>query len=233
MKINCIIVDDEPVAQDLLKKYVSDVPALRLLQVCSNAFEATEALMQHEVHLIFLDINMPRLSGMQFYKSLSNPPAVIFTTAYSEYALEGFEVDAADYLLKPFSFERFYHAVNRILDKLKNSRPEKEEGHILLKADKKIHRVKLSDILYLEGLGDYVKVHFSGSFLVVHDTIKDLLELLPGTFLRVHKSFVVSLGSINYIEGNMTKVGERDIPIGQKYKEEFLVALKSSSTDKE
>jgi len=135
MKVNCIIVDDEPVACDLLEKYVRDVPALDLVKVCSNALEATEVLMHYEVHLIFLDINMPRLSGMKFYRSLASPPSVIFTTAYPEYALEGFEVDAVDYLLKPFSFERFYQAVLRVLERLKPEQLKPEDDFILARGN--------------------------------------------------------------------------------------------------
>lgn len=231
MKVNCIVVDDEPIASDLLEKYIRDVPALRLVQVCRNAFEATEALMQHDVQLIFLDINMPRLSGMKFYRSLSNPPAVIFTTAYPEYALEGFEVDATDYLLKPFSFERFYQAVTRLLARQTPERATGEMEFILLKADKKLHRVNVSEILFVEGLGDYVKVHLPDAFLVVHDTLQHIQESLPVNFVRVHKSFLVAVGHVQFIDGNMAGVGNREIPIGLKYKEDFMAALKKNSKD--
>lgn len=231
MKVNCIIVDDEPIARDLLKKYILDIPALRLVKECSNAFEATEVLMEQEVGLIFLDINMPRLSGMAFYRSLSNPPAVIFTTAYSEYALEGFEVEATDYLLKPFSFERFYQAVNRVLEKQGSPGQKAGEEYILLKADKKIHRIKISEILYIEGLGDYVKVHLPASFLIVHDTLQHIHDILPDAFVRVHKSYVVSTNHIQFIDGNVASLKEKEIPIGLKYKEDFLNALKKRSVD--
>lgn len=225
MKINCIVVDDEPIARDLLKSYIADVPSLHLAQSCGNAFEATEALMKHEVHLIFLDINMPRLSGMSFYKSLSNPPYVIFTTAYSEYALEGFEVNATDFLLKPFSFERFYNAVSRVITQQKPLIKYDDRDFILLKADKKMHRIHLSDIFFLEGLGDYVKVHLVDSFLVVHDRLKNILALLPSSFQRIHKSYVVSIQKVKFIDGNMVNIGEHELSIGQTYKEEFLNAL--------
>lgn len=225
MKINCIIVDDEPIARDLLKKYIRDLPSLRLVAECSNAFEASEALMQHEVRLIFLDINMPRLSGMKFYRSLTHPPAVIFTTAYPEYALEGFEVDASDYLLKPFSFDRFFQAVNRVMERSATRNPVQEGKYILLKADKKVHRVRLQDILAIEGLGDYIKVHLDGSFLVVHDTLKNILDALPDSFFRVHKSWVVAIDRIEYIDGNTIKTVAFEVPVGLKYKEKFLGAL--------
>lgn len=225
MKIKCIIVDDEPVARDLLKKYIADVPVLELVASCQDAFEATEILMNNDIDLLFLDINMPRLSGMSFYKSLNNPPAVIFTTAYSEYAIEGFEVSATDYLLKPFSFERFYQAVTRILESIKPVSSDKDEGTILLRADKKIHRVKLSEIVYLEGLGDYVRVHLADHSLIVHDRLKNLLEKLPASFLQIHKSYVVSLHQVKYIDGNVANLGDTEIPIGQTFKDGFLKAL--------
>lgn len=225
VSINCIIVDDEPVARELLQKFVADVPVLNLLRSCSNAFEAAEVMMQQEVQLIFLDINMPRLSGMSFYKSLSKPPAVIFTTAYPQYALEGFEVDATDYLLKPFSFDRFYKAVSRVQEKLEKPVIRPDEDYILLRADKKIHRIKLADLLYLESMGDYVKVHLKGSYLLVHERLKHMIKLLPQDFIQVHKSFVLPIGNVQYIEGNMVRINDQDIPIGSTYKELFLQAL--------
>ncbi len=226
-KINCIIVDDEPVARDLLVRYVGDVPALRLAAVCSNAFEASEALLAGEVHLIFLDINMPRLSGMQFYRSLARPPAVIFTTAYPQYALEGFEVDAADYLLKPFSFERFYQAVSRVMARLPAPGGNPDPGHIILRSDRKLHRVRLSEIVAIEGLGDYVKVHLGASFLVVHDTLTNLSEVLPGNFQRVHRSWLVSADHIRCVEGNTIETGNLEVPIGMTYREAFREWLES------
>lgn len=228
MTINCIIVDDEPVSQDILKRYIDDTPSLNLMQVCNNAFEASEALIQYKIELIFLDINMPKLSGMKFYKSLNNPPYVIFTTAYPEFAAEGFEVDAIDYLLKPFPFDRFLKAVNRAIDRIVKLEKQTEVGkYILLRADKKLHRINLSDILYLEAMGDYVKVFYNDSFILVHDTLQSLLDQLPEEeFIQIHKSFIISTGNINYVEGNQVKIGEYEIPVGPKYKDELLNFLK-------
>jgi DNA-binding LytR/AlgR family response regulator len=226
--IKCVVVDDEPMARELLEKYIADVPVLELVRTCKNAIEAAEALRALKVDLIFLDINMPRLSGMQFYRSLANPPAVIFTTAYPEYALEGFEVDATDYLLKPFSFERFFQAVNRILDKEKaKGRKNESRSYLLLKSDKKIHRVLPEDIVYLESLGDYVKVHFPDHYLLVHDTLKNLVSDLKEGFSRIHKSFAIALDKVHYIEGNQVIVGDppKEIPIGMAYKDAFLKML--------
>jgi len=229
MTLNCIIVDDEPVSQDILKKYVVDTPTLKLLQVCNNAFKASKVLMQHKIDLIFLDINMPLLSGMKFYKSLSNPPYVIFTTAYPEFAAEGFEVDAVDYLLKPFPFDRFLKAVNRAIDRIGKQEKQNATGeYILLKADKKLHKVNLSDISHLEALGDYVKVFYNSTFILVHDTLQNLTDQLTDKeFIRIHKSYVISTVNISYVEGNQVKIGELEIPIGRKYKDDLMEFLKA------
>jgi len=227
MSITCIIVEDEPVSQDVLTHYIADIPKLNLVAVCNNAIEASEFLMNHKVDLLFLDINMPKLSGLDFLKTLQNPPLVIFTTAYSEYALEGYEVNAVDYLLKPFSFDRFLKAVNKAAERLQ--KPDNEtnsETFILLKADKKIHKVKISEIIYLESMGDYVKVIFENQVLIVHDTLQNLQNNLPDNlFSKVHKSFVISTAHLKFIDGNMINIGTAEIPIGQKYKNDFLKGL--------
>jgi len=230
MTINCIIVDDEPVARDILKTYISDTPTLRLMQVCNNAFEASEALMLHHVDLIFLDINMPKLSGMKFYKSLNKPPYVVFTTAYPEFATEGFEVDAIDYLLKPFPFERFLKAVNKAMDSIsKSGNNTQSGGYILLKADKKFYKVGLSEILFIEALGDYVKVYYDKKFIIVHETLQGILEQLPNEeFVRIHKSFAIAVSKIKYLEGNMVKLDELEIPIGKSFKEDFMKMIGKS-----
>lgn len=227
--INCIIVDDEPVSLDILKTYIADTPTLNLIQDCNNAFEASEALMKHKIDLIFLDINMPKLSGMKFYKSLNNPPYVIFTTAYPEFAAEGFEVDAIDYLLKPFPFDRYLKAVNRAIARIgKTKKQTADREYILLKADKKLHRINLSDISHLEAMGDYVKVYHNDIFILVHDTLQNLVDQLPEKeFVRIHKSFIISTGNISYVEGNMVKIGDCTIPIGQKYKDDLMNYLKN------
>ncbi len=228
MKVNCIIVEDEPVSQDVLVKYVGDTPQLRLVCVCNNAFEAKDALIENPVQLMFLDINMPKLSGMSFLKSLTDPPLVIFTTAYSEYALEGYEVDAVDYLLKPFSFDRFMKAVNKAIDRLMNKETEQiAEKFILLNADKKIHKIDVDEISYLEAVGDYVKVHMANSSLLVHSTLHALADQLPAeSFFQVHKSYVICTGKISFIEGNTVNLYGTELPIGMKYKDAFLEFLK-------
>lgn len=225
-KITCLIVEDEPASQELLKRYVSDFPGLDLKGVCNNAFEAGEMLLQQSIDLIFLDINMPRLSGLEFYRSLSDPPSVIFTTAYPEFAVNGFEVNAVDYLVKPFPFDRFVKAVNRFADA---SRGRSEtSGYLMLMADKKMHKIDFDNLLYMEGMGDYVKVNTTTKTHIVHITLQKLQDQLPtATFLRIHKSFIISLARLEYIEGNMAIINKQQIPIGQTYRAEFLSLLQS------
>ena len=229
MKIKCLIVDDEPLSQDVLKKYVDDCPLLELAGISFDAFEANDMLQAHDIQLIFLDINMPKLSGIRFVKTLNNAPLIIFTTAYPEYAIEGYEVDATDYLVKPFSFERFLKAVNKAIEKINYAQLKNQpaNGFILLKSDKKVYKVNYDDIMYLQSFGDYVKVFTNEKCLVVHDTFKNMQEQLPEReFVRIHKSYLIAFGKIQYIEGNQVKIGNELIPIGLNYKEELTKRLK-------
>jgi len=229
MSISCIIVEDEPAAREILEHYINDIPMLNLKASCNNAIEASAFLAKSDIQLIFLDINMPKISGMDFLKTLQNPPMVIFTTAYPEYAIESYELNAIDYLLKPFSFNRFLQAINKTADRLTEQIPKKDnENFIMLKADKKIHKVKINDILFLESMGDYVKVNFKDEKLIVHETLTGLHAKFPdNVFLRIHKSFIISTQHFQYIEGNTVKIGEIEIPIGLKYKNDFLEHLEN------
>ncbi len=229
MTIHCIIIDDEPLSQDVLKKYLEDLPNFNLVAVCDDAFEASAVLQHSEVDLVFLDVNMPRLSGLQFFKSLTNPPLVIFTTAYPEYALEGYEVDAVDYLLKPFSMERFLRAVNKAAEKLRYKVKERPlaEDFIWLKSDKKLHKVNRDSIMFVAACGDYVKVVTAEGSILVHETLQNMFDQLNDSrFLRVHKSYIISVDKIEYVEGNRLKIGNENIPVGQVYREEFQQRLK-------
>lgn len=218
MNITCIIIDDEPSSQNVLKSFVNRIDYLDVLQVCNNALEALDFLKNNAVDLLFLDINMPHLSGISFYKSLQNPPKVIFTTAYSEYALEGFEVDAIDYLLKPFSFERFIKAVSKI-----KYLKEHKVDTIIIKSDKKLHQIKIEDIYFVEGLGDYIKVHLKDKFLIVYKSLKEMKNSLPSVvFIQVHKSYLINKSKVDYIEGNLAIINSNKVPLGQKFKKEFL-----------
>lgn len=237
MKLKCLIVDDEPLAQDILVQYVADCQALELSKVCSDALEAGEFLRSRPVDLVFLDINMPRLSGIRFVKTLNQPVLIIFTTAYPEYAAEGFEADAVDYLVKPFSFERFMKAVNKAIElaefRRKRGNQQKtdlagDQEFILLRSDKKMFKINFDDILYFESMGDYIKVYCTDKKIIIHETIKNLVSQLPVyNFIRVHKSFIVSIKKIRVIEGNQVDVAGQKLPIGLVFKEELLTRLNS------
>ena len=231
----CMIIEDEPLARNVLKKYIEDLPSLELVAVCSNALEAQGIVQSQNIQLLFLDINLPKLSGINFLKTLPHPPMVIFTTAYPEFAVEGFELDAADYLLKPFSFERFLKAVNKALRKtgpLSNAATGERNtsDFIFLKADKKVYKIDLEEILYAEATGDYVKIVTQDTQYIAHITLKKLLEDLPASgFVRVHKSYIISAGKIKFFEGNYVKVGNTDIPIGAAYREDIFARLKEKN----
>ncbi len=228
MQLNCLVVDDEPLSQDVIVDYVSACPELILKGVCNDALEAGEMLKKENIDLLFLDINMPRLNGIGFVKSLKDAPLFVFVSAYSEYAIEGFDVEAVDYLLKPVSFERFRVAVNRILERftLKLGVNNASVGHIMLRANKKSYKVDFSDILYLEAQGDYVRFVSEERTLMVHGTLKEMLQQLPEhQFERIHKSYVISIPKVDYVEGNQVKVGNHKIPVSQSYKDQLLKKL--------
>jgi DNA-binding LytR/AlgR family response regulator len=223
-KVSCIIVDDEPLSRDILKKYTAEVKDLTLLGECRDAFEATHLLNQQKVDLIFLDINMPGLSGISFARSLTKSPDIIFTTAYPEYAVEGFDLNAVDYLVKPYSFERFLKAVNRLREKQSRFPSGSSSNRkMVVKANKKLYSIEFCSILYIEGQGDYIRIHLEDQKLMVHDTMKNFLRSLPPeAFLRIHKSFVVNLDRISYLEGNQVIVGGNAIPVSPVHREELL-----------
>jgi DNA-binding LytR/AlgR family response regulator len=235
MKLKCIVVDDEPLAREVVVQYISDCPSLDLMKECSDAIEAGEYLNTHQTDLIFLDINMPRLSGVRFVRTLTQPVLIIFTTAYPEFAAEGFESNAVDYLIKPFSFERFMKAVNKAVEwaEFRKNKEQAGNGHsamnqefILLRADKKIYKLDFDDILYFESTGDYIKVHSREKNLVIHETFKNLISQLPGDrFIRVHKSFIVSIARIRLLEGNQVDISGHMLPIGLVYKDGLLEKL--------
>lgn len=229
--IQCMVVEDEPLAQNVLKKYIAEHPSLQLAAICEDALDAQLKLNQIQIGLIFLDINLPRLSGINFLKTLPRHPAVIFTTAYPEFAVEGFELDAVDYLIKPFSFERFLKAVNKVMAIKKDATNEQPtDESIFLKADKKVFRILIEDIMDLEALGDYVKVSTPRSQHMVNSSLKDLLAELPKEkFIRVHKSFAIAKNKISFLEGNYIRIGDKDIPIGATYREEVYTIISSKT----
>lgn len=226
MKMKCVIVDDEPLARQVIVKYVAAVPSLQLEQECSTALEAIAFLHENSVDLIFLDIKMPGITGMDMLKTLTNPPLVIITTAYSEYAVEGYEYSVIDYLLKPIPFNRFLKAVNKALDqaqKRSSSSVESEEApegdYIMVKADKTMHKLGYSDIRYFEAYGNFIKIFTDDKKLLVSETMSNMVKKLPASlFIQVHKSFIVPISRIREISGNTIKIENQEIPIGRFFK---------------
>lgn len=226
---SCLIIDDEPLSRDVLRKYIEEVSDLEIVAECSDAIEATHQLNHSRIDILFLDINMPGLSGISFARSLTLTPLIIFTTAYPEYAVEGFELNATDYLVKPYSFERFLKAVNRALERLReNHLNEGPGGKVLVKADKKLYALPFAEILYIEGQGDYIRIQTSQHKLMVHDTIKNFLESLPPEeFMRIQKSFVVNLRHIEFIEGNQVTIAQQTLPVSPLKRDELLSRFSS------
>lgn len=234
--INVIIVDDEPLALDVLETYIEKIPDLNLITKCSNALEANAALKEHDIDLMFLDIQMPQLTGIDFLRTLAKPPKVIFTTAYANYAVEGFELNAVDYLLKPISLDRFMKAVNKAQEQINLEKKDAPapasteadgEDFIFVKADKKLIKVNYKEIVYIEGLKDYVIIRLNNTRIITLQTMKSLEQKLPvSIFKRIHRSYIVNIQSIQAIQGNMVEVIEKNqakhLPIGKNYREELL-----------
>jgi len=250
--LTCLIIDDEPLARKGLQEYIRDVDFLRSAGEFDNPLRAIDTLLHQPVDLIFLDIEMPKMTGLDFWKTLSHPPMVIFTTAYPQYAVEGFNLDAVDYLLKPFSFERFWKAVVKAKVRLEGQTatnppvvgdigslipgigllatesasggaPAAEQGYFFIKCDNRLQKIRYDDILFVEALRNYITVHTPNKKYITYLTISNIEENLPPEqFLRVHKSFIVSLLKIDSIEGNMIRVGAHTLPIGRATREEVL-----------
>ncbi len=220
-KINCLIVDDEPIAQRIIASYLKELEDFHLVTTCKNALEANKVLNQEAVDLMFLDIEMPKLKGLAFLKSLSNPPKVIITTAYREYALEGFELDVLDYLLKPISFERFFKAVNKfkaIHTKTTDTKPTPAKI-IHLKSDRKMLRINEAEIRYIEGMNNYVLVHVEGQKFPVYISLTEIQSKLGDQFVRIHKSFIINKDYLAAFTKEYVEIGGKEIPIGKSYKE--------------
>jgi DNA-binding LytR/AlgR family response regulator len=231
--IRCLAIDDEMLALDLLEDNIRKVPFLELVQKCSSAMEAMEVLRQQPVDLLFLDIQMPDISGIQMLRSLQSRPLVIFTTAFSKYATEGFDLDVIDYLLKPYSFERFLKAVNKVQEYMDlrglaaNQANGREivasQNFLFVKADYKLHKINLKDILYIEGLKDYVKIYTGDKPIVTQMSMKGLEEKLSAKdFIRIHRSFIVAFSKIDFIQKHMLTIGNKEIPISDHYRDELF-----------
>jgi DNA-binding LytR/AlgR family response regulator len=223
------VVDDEQLARALLEEYIRKIPHLELVAQCKTALEAIEALQDGSVDLMFLDIQMPELTGIEFLKTLHNKPAVVFTTAYSEYALEGYQLDVIDYLVKPFDFERFIHAVNKAIDLIQlkkgaiGASSSEKDDFLTVHADYKIYKLRFDEIEYIEGLKEYVSYFTKEKRIIALESLKRLEEILPNDrFMRIHRSYIVPLNKIKSVEGNQVEIGNKKIPIGRSYKEAVM-----------
>jgi DNA-binding LytR/AlgR family response regulator len=225
--IKCIIVEDEVLAQNVIQSHLQKVDRFELIGVCNNALEAKEILHRQEVDLIFLDIQLPGMTGLNFLRSLTNPPLVVLTTAYSEYALESYEFNVIDYLLKPISFERFSKTVNKIVEGRLFTQPKEHHNasndHIFIKSNSKFFKVNFSEVIFIESMKDYLKIHTAEYKLVTHQTMNDIEKILPPKqFIRIHKSYIVAVARIKSIYGNTVEMENATIPIGINYKEKIM-----------
>jgi len=227
--IRCLLVDDEPIALKIIRNYLEECGNIEIVKECRNAIQAFDVLQNTSVDLIFLDINMPKLSGIDLLKSIADPPKVIITTAHRQYAPEGFDLEVLDYLLKPISFDRFLKAMNRFYRSVdletrgsqSYSKPNKT-GFIYLKEGRKVHKVLLDDILYLESMKEYVNVHLTGSEIRLKARLSDLESRLPSNdFIRIHKSYLISISKITQFEANIVHIQSISLPISRSYKQEF------------
>jgi DNA-binding LytR/AlgR family response regulator len=231
-KLKCIVVDDEPLAQEVLVRYLQNIREIELVTTCSNALEAFEVLNNESIDLMFLDISMPVISGLDFLRSLHKAPAVIITTAHPDFALQGYDLDVVDYLVKPVSMERFMKAVNKAIERVRlplpqarNSKPD----YMFVKSDQKLIRINFSDIHYIEGMKDYVKIFTHEKMIVTLHTMKFFEANLPSDqFIRIHKSYIANASSIKSIAGNELELHQSRLPIGSSYKDNLMKMIHSS-----
>ena len=228
--IKCIIVEDEVLAQQVIQNYLERTPQLELVAICQNANEAKKVLENSEVDLIFLDLQLPGVTGLHFLRSIPDPPIVIITTAYAEYALESYEFNVIDYLLKPISFERFTQAINKLMGgrMLSQPTPEKENwgDHSFIKSGSKFFKVNFSEILYAQAMKDYVRIFTREYQLISHQTMNELEDMLPDKqFIRIHKSYIVSINHIKIIYGNSVEIDSVTLPIGNNYRDSVMAMI--------
>jgi two-component system LytT family response regulator len=224
--ISCIITDDEPYARKGLQTYVEKTSFLELKGMCEDAMELGEMLKQQPVDLLFLDIQMPHISGVEFLRQLANPPKVIFTTAFKEYAIDGFELDVLDYMLKPISHERFMKAAYKAKDYFDLKGNTNPPNYLFVKADGRLEKIVFEEVLFLEGMENYVIIHTAGKKVITHSTLKSLMEKLPKpAFLQTHKSYIIAVNKISAVEGNMLHVGDKQVPISRQLREQVLARI--------
>ncbi len=240
MKTKCLIVDDEPLARDLMRNHIEKLEHFEIVAECGDAMKALEALRSHTVDLMFMDIQMPQITGIEFLKNLKHPPKVIITTAYREYALEGFELDVVDFLLKPITFERFLKAVNKFYQisgghdqpfETQQQVVQPEDTFIYVKENKRVIKLSLSEILYIEGLSEYVKIYTDNKRIVTKTSMTNMEDKLPdGDFMRIHKSYIVSLNKIEAFTTSSIEVTGKELPIGRSYKSKVSKVLNSGGS---
>jgi len=239
--IRCLVVDDEPLALDILVDYIDKVPFLELIKSTTSAFEALSIVQQEQIDLIFLDVQMPELTGIQFLKILNGKCKVILTTAYSQYALDGYELDICDYLLKPIAFDRFYKAVSKVQSQVQVQQPQpvvpvaekvvsNSPEFIFVKTEHRIQKIYINDILYIEGLKDYISIFTPAERIITLQYMKKMEEVLPfGRFARVHKSYIVSIDKIESIERSRIQIADKIIPIGDTYRDSFFKLIEDKN----
>ena len=234
--VTCLIIDDEPLAITLMETHIAKIPQLKVVAACQNPIEAFEILKKEKIDLLFLDIQMPLMTGIDFVKSLQHVPSIIFTTAYREYAVESYELEVVDYLLKPISFTRFFKAINKFLNSrqptLSNTTIEETQTEasefMFVNANKKHIKILFDDILYVESIKNYVRIHTKDQRIVTKDKISDFEKKLPPPFLRIHRSFIVNTQQISAFTAHDIEIGQIEIPIGGSYKQKVFEWLKSS-----
>jgi DNA-binding LytR/AlgR family response regulator len=233
MKIKCLIIDDEPIARDVIRAHLEKLDDFEIVQEHENALDALSFLKQNRIDLIFLDINMPRLSGLDFLRSQKSPPRTIITTAYREHALDGFDLHVVDYLLKPISFKRFLQAIDHYYESLscsfslnQSSSPLAQDAFLYLRDNRKTHKVFLSEIRFIESMGEYIKVHTGEKQLMTRCSLSTIERALPGDhFIRSHNSFIISVDRITAFTASTIEIGDKEVPISRKYKNQVLKSL--------
>jgi len=232
-KIKCILVDDEPMARSILENYIDKIDSLHLIKSCKNVLEAFEIINKEKIDLIFLDINMPEISGLTLAKSVNKKTKVIFTTAYREYAVDGFDLQAVDYLLKPISLERFFQAVQKFTETIPFENKEilssKKSNFIFVRSERKMVKINFEDILYVESLSDYVKIHTTEKTIVTRETITNIEEELPKiNFLRIHRSYIINYNKIDSYTNEFIEINKKALAISRTYKENVLAKLQNN-----
>lgn len=225
MSFTCLLIDDEPLARKILKEYIDELPGLSVLHECENALQAQEYLSNQSVDILYLDINMPRISGIDFIKNVQPLPLVVFTTAYPDYAVEAFELEAFDYLVKPISFKRFLKSFQRINKHLSQSENHLYQNWIKIKEGKRLYKISAEEIYWVQAYGDYIKVFTKEKVYVTKEKLMDFLHLLPDSFIQIHRSYIINLPYVKYLEGNFVMVEGEQIPVSNSFKADLMKHL--------